>query len=752
MPALEIIQILNGLLARLQFPMDGDAREPLPAPTEDPRERILRMRKIKGNQNSGFARLYGAKDVEQFLRQAQYMADFADTCPAPVAAVCLDAPTYADLSAQQLRFYFTWRVQIRRGIPLPCDLTYALVYFSELLNGITASTQTPAPEEIAPLIATAWLALRGQLPALDMYLTEWFKDFYLCQKFDCAFADLVEECGLRAFYPMLLPLAGDANGVRQLLESSGHHYRRSKFFLERPDLCALLEEAFPAVLANLAPLFTLSGISLGEAFAQTPDRFYYYELFKGAAVRPPQALPNREVRLSHNDIYRCHGGNWSRAYRAEGSSEGGGNPAVGCIVRRMEAVMREVYGYRYKLSPVAAEGQLERWLRSEGLPPAMHAMLTEDRIFATLVDETTRQVCQHGGALPGDGLVAHAHALQQQLAQEPYKSILRMQKIPGGNSAAQKTRQFRRQGELLARLEDTFNEEIPCPLRQPTYDQLRHDQLRYYLHWRSAARQGVFAPADRGYVYLYCQELLFGIGTKDAPGDLFRLLRHAAALDRPLERRLPGWIFDLWVTGDRAQPFAELVQQHAAAPWYPALFLHVQDGREDILPLWNQLATYKILQSRFYAPEHHAALNGCFCAILAATERTLTVQERTLESVLFTRFARQPNWFPFEGLGLHPPAKLPVAGTTLQLGQRERFAFHGHEWVTHSAAALTPMAAPLAGWLLKSMELHLRRRTQFPYKMTMTAGDKQQLAHGFTGEKELLELLLSDAFSELIRC
>lgn len=704
------------------------------------------MRRIKGSQSSGFARLYGAKDVEQFIRQARYMADFTDDF-AERAAITGELPAYADLTLRQLRSYFTWRARFRSGIAEPCPPAYALLYFFELLNGVTEAEEPPPPEELAFRIADAWLALREPLPMLDARLPDWFKDFYLSREFSGSFGELVKNCYLTRFYPALLPLAGDGHGTRALLESSGHHYRRSKFFLDRPELCALLEEAFPAVLRNLEPLFALSGIALGDVFAQRPERFFYYELFKGAAARPPQAMPNREVAVGQNEIYRCRGGNWSRAASADFGAPGG-NAAVGCVVRRIEAAMRGFFGYRYKLSPEASEGQLERWMHSEGFPQAMFALLA-DETFAALVDETTRQICLRHGPLPGDGLIPQAQELKNLLDTEPYQSLLRMKSIPGGSGEAAKIRQFQRQGALLAKLEDSCSLDVPCVLRQPLYDNLRHDQLRCYLSWRTLARRGDFRPTAKGYVYLYCAELLFGIGTEDPFRDVFSLLRHAAAQDRALERRLPGWIFDLWLVGKREEPFADLVRRHGAEAWYPLLFLETEGWRGDILPLWNQIASYKLLRSRFYDPQNHEALNRCLCAVLEAAKEALKREGFSLEGVLFTKLGRQQNWIPFEGLVPEPPHKLPPAQTEINLGPREAYYFHGRSWVTHRACSLTPQAAPFAGCLLKNMEVRLRELCRFPYKMG--GAPDPAMVRLLMGNRKLLKVLESEAFLRATR-
>ena len=86
---------------------------------------------------------YGRESAEarakNFYRQAVFMKDYEDDLPWTGSFMCY-YPTYHDLTTRQLRGYFTWRTQLRRGIFQPIATSAAYIYLYELLNGVGADT------------------------------------------------------------------------------------------------------------------------------------------------------------------------------------------------------------------------------------------------------------------------------------------------------------------------------------------------------------------------------------------------------------------------------------------------------------------------------------------------------------------------------------------------------------------------------------------------------------------------------------
>ncbi len=74
-----------------------------------------------------------------FLRQGKMMADYEDDVPWD-GEIKIDDPTYHDLTPAQLRGYFTWRTQVRKGEYRKTNAVFAYLYVYELLNQIGTSS------------------------------------------------------------------------------------------------------------------------------------------------------------------------------------------------------------------------------------------------------------------------------------------------------------------------------------------------------------------------------------------------------------------------------------------------------------------------------------------------------------------------------------------------------------------------------------------------------------------------------------
>ncbi len=99
-------------------------------------DRIRMMRKLYIYGDVSFS-----QKCSNFLRQGRFMADYEDTLPWK-GEFRHYFPTYHDLSVRQLRGYFTWRAQVRRGNYQPVPVSAAYIYIYELLCGI--GTASPA--------------------------------------------------------------------------------------------------------------------------------------------------------------------------------------------------------------------------------------------------------------------------------------------------------------------------------------------------------------------------------------------------------------------------------------------------------------------------------------------------------------------------------------------------------------------------------------------------------------------------------
>ncbi len=114
------------------------AADSAPPPEAAVPERLRELRRLFGR---GFETL--EERAESFHRQAAFMRDYEDDVPWS-GDFLRYFPTYEDLPVRQLRGYFTWRAQVRKGVFRPIPLSAAYLYPYELLNGIGADS----PEDV----------------------------------------------------------------------------------------------------------------------------------------------------------------------------------------------------------------------------------------------------------------------------------------------------------------------------------------------------------------------------------------------------------------------------------------------------------------------------------------------------------------------------------------------------------------------------------------------------------------------------
>ncbi|MBO4391691.1 MAG: TerB N-terminal domain-containing protein [Clostridia bacterium] len=103
-------------------------------PQTRPPERIREMRRLYEYGRESFE-----SRARNFYKQALFMKDYEDDCPWSGDFVCY-FPTYHDLTTNQLRGYFSWRKNVRKGNYNPISASAAYIYIYELLNGVGADS------------------------------------------------------------------------------------------------------------------------------------------------------------------------------------------------------------------------------------------------------------------------------------------------------------------------------------------------------------------------------------------------------------------------------------------------------------------------------------------------------------------------------------------------------------------------------------------------------------------------------------
>lgn len=149
-----------------------------PALKVDPAfQRISDMQRIEIN---GRRKYLSSEEI--FYRQAVFMADFEDDYVPNVPRWSRMEPEsfrygvffvgYRNMSAKDLRSYFTWRTKLRRDGEISSNLSFALVYCAELVNCVGADS----PEDAFMKLCSFTASYSAHDRRLEPFAKRWLRD------------------------------------------------------------------------------------------------------------------------------------------------------------------------------------------------------------------------------------------------------------------------------------------------------------------------------------------------------------------------------------------------------------------------------------------------------------------------------------------------------------------------------------------------------------------------------------------------
>ena len=272
-------------------------------------------------------------EAELFYRQGLLMADFEDDCPYNGTFKSY-FPTYNAMSDRQLRGYFTWRAQVRRGTVEETSTSFAFLYLYELICGIGVDD----PLDGFNKIKAFWDAYRAFEPGIDRFARVWLQDYAVFHGLDPkllrdsktvmfdnalielrrAARDLVPAPAPSDLPPKrrktsepTLPLPPDEAHEERLMAAidalSTYNLNNSR--LDRSHHRDLRHMAC-AVYVRMARYYDThrkTGIVAGLFGKETAMP---YTMFASAVFFAPERHEDCEYRLDPIHIYRCQNGFW----------------------------------------------------------------------------------------------------------------------------------------------------------------------------------------------------------------------------------------------------------------------------------------------------------------------------------------------------------------------------------------------------------------------------------------------------------
>lgn len=280
-------------------------------------------------------------EAELFYRQGLLMADFEDDCPYNGTFKSY-FPTYNAMSDRQLRGYFTWRAQARRGKIEETSTSFAFLYLYELICGIGVDD----PHDGFDKIKAFWDAYRAFEPGIDRFARVWLQDYAVFHgldpkllrdsktvAFDNALIELRRAARDLAPAPSTqapkrrkasepaLPLPPDETREERLMAAinalSTYSLKNSR--LDRSHHRDLRHVAC-AVYVRMARYYDTHRKASIVASLFGEETAMPYTMFASAVFFAPERHEDCEYRLDPIHIYRCQNGFWE-CMRIHGSRQ-----------------------------------------------------------------------------------------------------------------------------------------------------------------------------------------------------------------------------------------------------------------------------------------------------------------------------------------------------------------------------------------------------------------------------------------------
>lgn len=313
-------------------------------PRDEIRELFDRMREIARTRRS-YA-LYNSKFYDKrvqaensriFYEQGMFMKDFEDYYTKAVAYSAY-FPYYQMMGYEQLRTYFSWRTEVRKGFVEKTSLSYAYLYLYELLSNIGVES----PEEGLEKLMFFWKEYREYDASIDKYVRHWLKDYHIYYELPHTFQEFIERNDLVMYYPKQTE---PKDNFELFCAISKYDIRKSKFYTE--DRVALIKDCFAYTMEQVKKVFEENAICFDEAIFQPVKNMTVWTPFKDALFYPWKEQRDRRVVFSEKEVYVCDRNCWT--FQTTLTTENG-KRLLGFIMKQMEVVLRGLTKYKYPLT------------------------------------------------------------------------------------------------------------------------------------------------------------------------------------------------------------------------------------------------------------------------------------------------------------------------------------------------------------------------------------------------------------------
>lgn len=282
---------------------------------------------------------------QTLVKQALFMADIEDDFSRRVFCA-LPEPFHAAMSNSQLRTYFTWRTDIRRGKYPAVDKPYVLLYCFETLNMVGVSSASEAFGKLLEL----WENCRGWAGYLNELMPRWLKDFYVYNDITAEYPDITlylhsPSSSQQSHFIGELESGNYSGKLDYLAEYSAYNIKGSIFFSEQTK--PMLNGACEAALTALSTYFKTCGADLTELICGKARKDFAWKPFRGAIVDKERMEGFRPLKINALERYCVKRGEPARELFDFSPSRG----AIGYFLKSVEAELRRQIKFKRYITP-----------------------------------------------------------------------------------------------------------------------------------------------------------------------------------------------------------------------------------------------------------------------------------------------------------------------------------------------------------------------------------------------------------------
>jgi hypothetical protein len=711
---------------------------------------------------------YHTSNIKDTIAKLRFMENFEDEYEDDVE-FSLPIDSLDKLTISQLRSYFSYRTRARRGNLSTRYPGQAFLYLLELCNNIGVRN----PKDGARKLVDLRNALIEYMSGLDRYFIPFIKGYYICNPFKESFSEFVDQYGLSELFPEAHCERNTLGYYSKLYDELSYSPQEKRFINRNSYARQAIREGFCCVMRNLEPLFEAHGVDLVELVVSDACNQRYIP-FPGIAYDMQTEYERTEIIINPFERYEFKNGLWCTVscdmyFTAK--------PLLTMIAKNVEKAIYENAGY----SGVSPRAYVKpESLYSVYITKLPILSIYEDERFDEIVSDATKLYLRNTRKLKlivpfnSDELIcSRASETARENAIEPRATFVRMRKLPHSESSEEQSLRFYRQAKLT---ENLACEPIDFDKTAPSrigYDFLDDRKLQGYFAWRASYRSGEVSAAPGWCALLYAAELMHGVGAAnplDTMGRLARVLIDYPDIDRKSKNRIVSWLRDYYIShantnpekksgrkrADKQaadqppepektdmfdRPFLHYLQDWKILPLYPELLIGSErECAQDQRPIepdalfeiyaWN--STYKIEQSRFYYGTLARLTRVCFARTLSAIYKLFDDNKISFADLLLTSKAGE-RWVPFQDAPCYAPAvrarlenqdspaKMRRFSLNIDIYRKkdalEVFRYRGTGWGCVRTASMRQYASAIIGYILRTMEISLRKATGFKYKL-----------------------------------